>query len=187
MKVGVCFLTLDRFEITRRTILEVLAKTGHSDFELYVCDNGSDDRRTLEFVESLNPFYFRKNPTNEGVSRGFNQLLVRTVKRCDAVVLLGNDIDMPNNWLSTFIDYHQRIGEPTGIIGIECAIPIRQKAMVVNGTKIYAASGTGKSQDGIFGVWYVPKKVIEKVGYFYEFPAPYGLEDSEYNHRVFQN
>ena len=178
MKVAIMFLTLDRYELTKQAIDTSLANVGYSNYNIFVADNGSSDGRTLTYLNDSKFWYVKKFKDNMGVSKAFNHL-IHEAKGYDAYVFLGNDIIMPNNWLAEWVNTHIAIGNEVGIMGIECAIPPCPESVYkgINMHKIELG-------DRVFGCWYVPKAVIDKVGYFFEYPGTYGIEDSDYNERV---
>lgn len=178
MKIAILFLTIDRYELTSQSISTSLANSGHSEYDVFVADNGSKDIRTLEFIRNSGFHYVKEFGENMGVAKAFNHLMYKA-KDYDAIVLLGNDIVMPGGWLSEWIKVHNILGNETGIVGIECAIPpcpeSEYKGLFVHKIEL---------GDRVFGCWYIPKLVIDKVGYFFEYPGTYGIEDSDYNERV---
>ncbi len=84
----------------------------------------------------------------------------------DAVCLLANDILLPENWLSKFILYAQRI-ENTGIIGIHC---VEELPPLVDGVhKTHTP----------FGDNFITRELIDKVGGYNEAYDPYGMGSKE--------
>jgi len=169
--ISICFLTIDRFELSSEILLDTINKCGVDDFEVLACDNGSKDKRIIDFVENEIPnlSYFRKNETNEGVGRMFNQLMLRA--KSDYIALIGNDILMENNWGKKAIDcaVNNFIEEEGGIGAIHCVQdlpPITQRGV--------------HESPGVFGPWIIPRHLLESIGYFCEEYFPYGLEDSDF-------
>ena len=72
--ISILLLTIDRYELTKQCVGDALKKAG-VEYELLVCDNGSKDKRTIEYIESLNPSYFRKNDENLGIGIMYNHLI----------------------------------------------------------------------------------------------------------------
>ena len=106
MKVSILMLTIDRFELTSRVWKHNLAAARYKldrsiELECLICDNGSRDRRIVDFYRPhSNPTiaYHRVNGINEGVGKAFNQLYLRSTGKF--IAILGNDIEMPNGWLN---------------------------------------------------------------------------------------
>ena len=178
--VSCMMLTLDRFEITK-TVLEknLSAASRCHEIELLVCDQGSKDRRVVEYI-SKNPLlkYHRLNSTNEGVARSFNQLYLRS--RGQYICLLGNDIECDDWWMDEMIKYSSGVPD-SGIIGLSWGHsglpPLTQRDGIWG-------HWLTPQLNRVFGVWLMRKEVIDRVGFFPEHYDVYGLEDSNFNERV---
>jgi GT2 family glycosyltransferase len=172
-------ITLDRFDVTPAVLANNIQHSGHEDGELLIADNGSTDKRIVEFVQDqVKPAYHRVNSVNEGVGRAFNQLFLRSTG--EYICLLGNDILLPPNWAKTMIAYLDNIPNP-GICGIDWGHsgmpPIDRKFGVV-------AHWLTPVLDKVFGVCMFKRHLIEELGFFCDAFYPYGLEDSDFNNRV---
>lgn len=155
-----------------------LSNCGYNNYKVFVADNGSNENEILNYIEKFN--YVKRYSTNQGISKAFNHLIKKAYdKNFDSFVLLGNDIAMPDNWLKCWIDHHLHYKEESGIIGMQCSIPVikleEYKGKVISKIEI---------GDRVFGCWYLPRLLIDKVGYLFEYPGTYGIEDSDYNERV---
>lgn len=179
-KVSILFITIDRYEITKRVIESNLNNSKYPfEIELFCADNGSSDKRIIEFV-SNHPLkkYHRINSKNEGVAKTFNQLYLRATG--DFICLMGNDIEMPYNWLNEMIRYADSIKD-SGIIGADwghgSVPPISTKFCI-------HAHWLNNNLNRVFGTWVFRRKIIEQIGLFNERFGSYGLEDSDFNERV---
>lgn len=168
-------LTMDRYDITRKCLEQNLK--GITDYELLFCDNGSTDKRIVEYCSSLNPAYHRKNSRNEGVSASFNQLLLRA--KGEFICLLGNDILMPSGWLEEMVRYSAAVPR-SGLVGLQCTEALPPISIYNE----IIAHYVDKKIDRVFGTWVFRREVLDLVGGFCEEFCPYGLEDSDYNNRV---
>jgi len=177
MRASLLMLTWERFEITQRVLTRNLARTS-IDYELLVCDQGSKDKRVIEMVDSFLPNYFRKNSKNEGCGKAFNQLFLRCTG--DYIVLLGNDIELPEKWLEIAIGYLDLIpnsGLASFNWGHDGVPPVSTKF----GIKAHHLNG---HLNRCFGVTVFRRELIRQIGLFHEGFGPYGLEDSDLNERA---
>lgn len=183
-KVSLLMLTINRFELTTSTYEKNLerARTNLPDdveIETLICDNGSTDKRIVEYFKNRRELsYHRINSKNEGVGRAFNQLFLRAWG--DYIVLLGNDILLPDGWLAEGIAYAEKVPN-SGIIGFDWGHggvpPLTRKIG-------FCAHWLTETLDKVFGVWLMRREVIKTIGLFHERFFPYGLEDSDFNNRV---
>lgn len=174
MKVSILLNTIDRYELTQQCVGHALDHTGYDDWELLVCDNGSQDNRTIEYIESLHPVYFRKNGQNQGNYQMLNQLLLRA--NGDAFCVIDNDIMLPNQWLGQLVDYNQGIPQ-SGVSGIQCVVK-NGVPMQINGIEVWGVNGA------IFGTKFFSRYLLDTIGYFCEDYGFYGLGDSDFGMRA---
>lgn len=183
MKVSLLMLSLDRYEVTKNALENNLKNHGFAgELELLFCDNGSQDRRVVDYLESKNPAYFRKNTRNEGCSRAFNQLYLRSTG--DFIVLLGNDIELPDRWLNSFVNFHKAIEGATGFPGISGLDWGHGSLPPIKPRDGLNAHWLNETLNRVFGVWFFSKELIETIGFFHEGYDVYGIEDSDFNERV---
>lgn len=170
MKLSICAITLDRFEISSEIIPDTLKKCGVGDVELLVCDNGSQDKRIIESISKIPLLsYHRLNSQNEGVGRAFNQLMLRA--KGEYIALIGNDIIMQTAWANDAIRCLERVSN-SGIAAIHCVEQL--PPITIHGVH---------ESDKVFGPWIFHRSLIEKIGMFHEGYFPYGLEDTDFNLR----
>lgn len=170
--VSILLLTIDRFELTKKYVTDNLEKARYP-YEFLVCDNGSSDKRVIDFISSLSPSVHILNKKNEGIYSGLNSLL--SVAKGDYFVKIDNEISLPVNWLSSFISAYTKIPN-AGMAGIHCVGQL-PKVKKINGVLVHPNNRT-------FGTMFWSREVFEKVGYFNEAFNPYGLGDSEYMQRI---
>jgi GT2 family glycosyltransferase len=174
---SVLFLTLDRHELTKRTLTANALRAGYP-FELLACDQGSSDDRNARFINSLYPEYFRMNSRNEGVGKAFNQLFLRS--KGDYIVLLGNDLECQQNWLSDLVKYLDAVPD-SGLASLHwghgSTPPLSEKFGV-------KAHFLDSKLNRCFGVTAFRRAMVDKIGLFHEGYREYGLEDSDLNERV---
>lgn len=167
MKLSICAITIDRFDISSEIILDTIRKSGVVEVELLVCDNGSQDKRIINFISEIPELtYHRINSQNEGVGRAFNQLMLRA--KGEYIALIGNDIIMRNRWAKDAIECLETVPNP-GIAAIHC----------VEGLPPVSDYGVHVSV-GVFGPWVFKKELLSDIGFFHEGYFPYGLEDSDF-------
>lgn len=183
MKVSICLLTLDRYELTKQVLEQAIRNAGtlFEELEFLVCDNGSTDRRIVEYIQNASVYYHRVNSKNEGCAKGFNQLLARATG--DYFCLIGNDILLPPGWLAKMIEYADAV-ENSGIIGIKCTAAVPEPTLEHHKGHPVKAHYLNKTIDKVFGTMLFRRGVLDRVGGFYEGFDVYGIEDSDFNNRV---
>lgn len=197
--VSILLNTIDRYDLTVKCIGPALESAGYP-FELLICDNGSKDQRTIDYIKSLEPAYLRLNETNEGCGQMHNQMLLRS--KGHWFCLLDNDIEIKGSgWLRALVETYEKI-EDSGVIGIHtdnlcpekhapkhytalCPVPVGAQPddpVVTEQVTIFEA--VQPKEDAVFGTRLFGRQVLDKVGFFCEEYGPYALVDNEYNSRV---
>jgi GT2 family glycosyltransferase len=110
----------------------------------------------------------------KGIAKAINKGINLT-KEYDAVVTCANDIEMPDNWLFEMVKYSKAINN-TGMCGIHCVESINT-LIEINGLSVHPTFTA-------FGNVLIPRKVIDKVGYFNEDYDPYGRQDADFAYRL---
>lgn len=110
----------------------------------------------------------------KGIARAINDGLDKT-KNYDAIVTCANDIEMPENWLAEMVSYAKTIPQ-SGMIGFHTVegLPEVTRVNGLNIHKIFTA----------FGNVMIPRKAVDKIGYFNEEQDPYGMQDADYAFRL---
>lgn len=170
-KVSLILLTIDRFELTKKVLSTALPFAGH-EYELLVCDNGSKDKRVIDYIASLNPAVHILHEENKGMQ--YCQNLLMTKATGDYICFIGNDITLPKNWLQDLVRYNEMIPD-SGISGLHCVMH-KPDIIDYNGVKI-------RKNETVFGTMFFNRSFFETVGYVNESFHPYGMDDSEYSFR----
>jgi GT2 family glycosyltransferase len=165
MKVAILLLAQNRHDLTQRVINHNFYNSGYN-ADCFLIDNGSDTLRVFDYPFKDCNFSIEKRGIAAGVNAG-----LRMTENYDAVCLLANDILLPENWLSKFVLYAQRI-ENTGIIGIHC---VEELPPIVDGVhKTHTP----------FGDNFITRQLIDKIGGYNQDYDPYGMQDRDYGERA---
>lgn len=156
--VSILLLTIDRYELTKQCVGKALEEAGIK-YELLVCDNGSKDKRTIEYIESLKPAYFRKNKENLGIGAMYNHMMTKA--KGAYFCIIDNDIELPKNWLKDAVEDY---GDIDGIIGFKCV--------------------EGNNPEYVYGTKFFSRLRYEEIGGFDTKFGLYGLEDGDLNKRM---
>ncbi len=180
MKLSIMFLTYNRPMMAQQTLIENLCNIGldTDDYELLICDQGSDDTRFVESLKAKHASYVRLNKYNEGIARSLNQLIIRAKGK--HLFFLPNDFLLPPFWALKLIAHAERI-EHSGIVGFEgqdLKLPERE----VNGLNICMHDPDASLIENsfqVFGPILITRELVGRIGGFCEDFHPYGLEDSD--------
>lgn len=172
-KVSILLLTIDRFNLTREYIGNALANAGYP-FELCISDNGSVQPEIFEWCEQQNPKVYFKNGYNYGTAQSLNRMM--DANPSDYWVFIGNDIQLPPNWLRTFVQYAEKTEDKAGVMGIDWR-GLQYETGKVNDTDVWLTTNT-------FGTMFITKTLRDKLGDFCEEYSVYGLWDSDYSLRA---
>ncbi len=174
--ISILLLSWDRHDMLVKTLTDNLAKCNYP-FELLICDQGSQDPRVIQFLESKNPVYFRKNSRNEGIGHSFNQLYLRSSG--EYIALMSNDIEWPDNWGAMMVEWLNKVPN-AGLCGFEwwpwLMPPITKKFG-------YDAHWLVADKNRVYGPLMFKRVVPDQVGLFPEHFGPYG-EDFHFNERI---
>jgi len=172
MKVNILLLTIDRLDHTKNYVGQALKNAGYP-FELCCTDNGSKiEPEVIDLVRGWNPSLHILNDKNVGTTQALNEMIRQ--RPADAYVFIGNDIQMPQDWLKTLVSYAEAIPE-SGVVGIDWR-GLQYDKSIVNGKVV-------KNTTNVFGTMFVTQAVRDKIGEFCEDYGPYGLWDSDYSIR----
>lgn len=181
MKFSILYLTIDRYPDCIVNLSKNMSKSGitnAADIEILWCDNGSQNKQVVaELSEHPMITYKRINRENEGIARTLNQLMLRA--KGQYIVQLGNDYNLPQDWLRTIGVYADSMPN-TGMIGIPWSNSHLRPIQKVNGKDVHLAD----YEHPLFGVKLKTRALLDKVGAFDEKLHPYGLEDSDYHQRA---
>jgi hypothetical protein len=168
MNVAIILLSQNRFDLTTQ-VCQNNFYNGGVDADCYLIDTGSDESFGTNYP--FDGFYAFKEKT--GIAAGFNAgiKLIKNRKIYDGVVLMANDILMPDNWLWDFI-YHAKKIPNTGIIGIHC---VEELPPLIDGIhKTHTP----------FGNNYISMELIDTIGGYNTEYDPYGMQDRDYAERA---
>ena len=157
-KVSILLLTIDRYDLTKEYVGNALKDAGYP-FELCVTDNGSSDKRVIEWVEQQSPKIFFQNETNKGTTQSLNRMI---------------EANPSDAWLKKLVETATAI-ENSGVVGINWR-PLEYEKQTINGITIQLSGNT-------FGTMFITKQTRDKVGKFCEDYGTYGLWDSDYSIR----
>ena len=187
--VSVCLLTIDRYWITRYTIENLLQNSKGVELELLVLDNGSKDKRMVEYLSgvikqkkysNLITVGIIEEKENVGVAKGFNKLF----KECkgDYICLVGNDILVNENWLSDLVYYNKSIIK-SGLTSIYCLLDKGQLTSKLS-NEDNLMNVWQNENNLVYGITLFNKDIFQEIGYFDESLGLYGCEDSQFAWRL---
>jgi glycosyltransferase involved in cell wall biosynthesis len=131
--VAIIIPTKNQKDILKRCI-DSIAKTSYKNYEIVIIDNESDDKRTLEYLASLNAKILKiGNPNNSFNYAYINNRAVELVD-ADFILFLNNDTEVITpKWLSNMVGYGEIQG--VGAVGARLFYPDErlQHAGIVHG------------------------------------------------------
>lgn len=176
-KVTILLLCIDRFHLTRKYIGDAMNNAGYP-FELAISDNGSTQSEIFEWCEQQKPKVYFKNGYNYGTAQSLNRMIAANPS--DYYAFLGNDIELPKDWLKKFVEYAEAI-QDHGVIGIDwrgLTYPVKEMLTTDGSIKIVSET------TNVFGDMFISQKLRDKIGKFCEDYGTYGLWDSDYSIRA---
>ncbi len=183
-KVSLLLLTLDRYQMTKYCVENMMAKAGDVDYEILILDNFSSDQRVVKYVRELNMLdnvtLVEQIEKNMGIASGFNNLLNRA--KGEHICFLSNDILLGNNWLLDLIHYNNQI-DKSGLTSIHCEGEKGVYGPLLNHnddsfTSVWQPKSTTS------GVSLINRSAFESVGAFDESLGVYGREREQYASRL---
>lgn len=170
--VSILLCTIDRFDLTRECFGGALANADYP-FEILVTDNGSQDKRVVDYIQSLTPAYHRVYKKNKGFPFAMNQMMLRA--KGDYIVLMDNDTAMPNGWLRAMVAAHKTIPE-TGQVALYSLME-RHPVKALNGLQVCPG-------DWVFGERLFHRSLMDRIGAICMDYGNYGLDDADWSHRI---
>mgnify|MGYP003638719250 CR=1 FL=1 len=162
---------IDRFDITPKVTVKNKQSAGRPINQFIITDNGSQDQRVKRWAGGFAHKYI-ENAENVGNPQALNNAL--SLSTGNVIVIAGNDIELPQNWLTDAI---KELQDPTvGLVGFNWRGKHGKTKKRHNGLSIPVKGSS------VFGTWVMTKQTFLKVGFFNEF-SKYGLWDSAYNKR----
>ena len=169
--VSIFAVIYNRLEYTKKTI-ELIRERTTIPYELILVDNGSN-KKTRDWILAQKDAVKILNTENVGVARACNQAI--GVARGDPVVFVGSDLEVPYNWLEALINVLRvpRVG----------VAAIREEEIELETTTV-GGVGLCIKESNVGGLTAIPRRTIDKIGYFNEMFKYYSQEDGEYGMRV---
>lgn len=169
MNIAVILLTQNRADLTKRVIDQNFHNSGYN-ADCYLIDTGSDEENFYEIENYYNWTFCYWSLYKRGISAGVNTGLSLTTEY-DGVCILANDILLPENWLSNWVMFSQRVSK-TGIIGIHCVEALPP-----------LVDGIHKTHTP-FGNNFLTRELIDTIGGYNIEYDPYGMQDRDYAERA---
>jgi GT2 family glycosyltransferase len=164
-------LCIDRYNHTKEYVGNALKDAGYP-YELLIADNGSKDNNIFDWQCKQRPKMLTRHGYNKGTTQALNQLMA--FNPSDAYVFLGNDIQMPINWLREMVTAYENLPN-AGMIGIDWRNQAKRMAKLITPTGyVYIPT------DYVFGSTFIPQTALDKVGSMCEDYGVYGLWDSDF-------
>lgn len=172
-KVSILLLTIDRYHLTREYVGNALKYAGYP-FELCHTDNGSKkEPEVIDLVNEWNPKVQILNDYNAGTTQSLNKMI--ELNPSDYYVFIGNDIELPHNWLKILVQHGELIPN-SGVVGIDWR-GVNKDIKILNGIEVIHTENT-------FGTMFISQKLRDNLGKFCEEYGTYGLWDSDYSIRA---
>jgi glycosyltransferase involved in cell wall biosynthesis len=171
-KVSILLLCIDRYRLTKTYIEDAMRKANYP-FELCISDNGSVEPEIFQWCEEQAPNVYFKNGYNYGTAQSLNRMI--EANPSDYYAFLGNDIELPNNWLKYMVENAEAIPEH-GVIGIDWR-GLQYDTKVINDIPVWETTN-------VFGDMFISQSLRDKIGKFCEDYGTYGLWDSDYSLRA---
>ena len=172
MRVAAIMNTIDRYDITPMCTEENIKRAGQ-EFDLFITDNGSTDRRIVEWGKKI-AHKHTANETNMGNAYALNRMLFDVI-HYDFIVKIDNDMLMPENWLTDAIN---SLKHDVGMVGWKLQGQIYGHRFRKHGIN-YEMDDTNV----VIGSTVVRGDVARSVGYFNEW-SKYGHWDAAYCRRL---
>lgn len=170
-KVTILLLCINRSRMTKHYIEDAMRKANYP-FELAISDNGSTEPEIFEWCEAQNAKVYFKNGYNYGTAQSLNRMI--EANPSDYYAFLGNDIELPNNWLKEMVELAEAIPEH-GVIGCDWR-SLQYETKEINGKQFWDTTN-------VFGDMFISQSLRDKIGKFCEDYGSYGLWDSDYSIR----
>ena len=154
--VSIIIPTFNGYGILKKCIDGIIKKTSYKNYEVIVVNNNSDDKKTIEYLESINTLNNIKvidynKPFNYSA---INNFAVKSAKG-DVLVLLNNDTEVINNdWLRELVSHALR--PEIGAVGAKLLYPdntIQHAGVVIDkfGGPMHVFLGIHRNDAGYFG------------------------------------
>lgn len=188
MRLSLLFLTHNRPILAKETLLKNLELIGldKSEYELLICDQGTEDYTFTTWLSQLKPSYIRLNKYNEGISRSLNQLILRA--KAPNMMYMADDVAMPPDWGKEMLRHTEGLIH-TGIAGFEMGelkLP-RENRFGFTICRNPNSDDMYEDKVQVYGNIVFTRNLIDTIGGFCEEYHPYGLEDADFCFRAILN
>lgn len=182
MKAAICYITWNRFEYTKKSLISILENTKREDYELIIWDNGSDDG-SIDWIRNIcnkNKFLYLFFKRNEGLTRAMNNQMriMDRIEKFDVFCHIANDIIVPKFWLDGVFEAIQ--SKKVGAVGLNLENKIADISLVddLELEKI--------TTDGCIGGMHycIPKWIYDLLGGFKHVTLGYGQQDANYSLQI---
>ena len=123
-KASVIIPTKDRYELIRNCLESLISKTEYDDYEVLVLDNGSSDRRVLEFLSSFEKESEKVRVLRLDMPFNFSSLINIGVSKAkgSVICLLNNDTEVvEKDWLKEMVSI--ALKKEIGVVGAKLLYP----------------------------------------------------------------
>jgi len=166
--------TINRSNITPMCTEENITRAG-VDFDLFITDNGSTDPKTIEWGKKIAKKH-TANEYNMGNPYALNRMIADTLDY-EFIVILGNDVLLPENWLVNALDVFGKIPK-VGMLGWMLEGSKQKHRFKKNEVELEV-----DDTNVVIGATIQRSDVFKKIGYLNEF-SNYGHWDATFCRRV---
>lgn len=152
--VSIIIPTKDKVDLLKNCIESIKTKTDYPNYEIIIVDNGSTEKRTLDYLDSLQNETVLKYPGPFNYSK-INNYAVQHAKG-DYVLFLNNDTEViEKKWLTAMLEHAQR--REVGAVGAKLLYTdgrIQHAGVIlgIGGVANHAFLGYERYADGYFGM-----------------------------------
>jgi GT2 family glycosyltransferase len=172
MNVACIFITCNRLDYTLQCIRQNFFNA-EVNADVILIDNGSGPINFKTILDAYPFTTYNRSQTNQGIAAAINKGLSMT-KLYDGVVLMANDILMPQGWLKEMLYWAEKIPR-SGMVGIHCVESVQPL-----------------SEKGVHETWcpfgnvLITRQAITEAGGFSPKYGLYGMDDSDFGYRTTQ-
>ena len=170
--ISICITVINEPELTRKCIESVQTYTRHP-FEIVVCDNGSTNQETIDYLNSLdknNEIRLIRNHTNVGCGPAWNQELLWVDPQTDYVTILHNDAEVIRDWVDIM----------TAPFGPKVGLVASERIGNHPDNRFVAGVITNERQVAAGPIYVIKKSVLDEVGLLDEQFRPIYFDDADW-------
>ena len=174
-RVDIVIPVLNQLHFTKRC-LETLRAGTHTPYRVVLINNGSNDG-TAEYLAGCDGISVISNETNRGCAAAWNQ--GAHAGNSEWVVILNNDVVLPDGWLEGLLDYAEAAGADVVSPGMREGK--EEYDVAAFAADFMATMGQAARRGEAHGVCFmVRRRVFETIGYFDEGFTIGGSEDTDF-------